>query len=485
VPRLTHVLHILGGLTLVFGLTMTSAGIVGLIYQEPAQHACWGASLVTIVVGLALWRSTRLRGEITTREGFAVVGLGWALLAGFGALPYWFSGRFTGFTDCYFESMSGLTTTGASILTDIESLPHCLLWWRSFTHWLGGMGIIVLTLALLPLLGYGVMQLFKAEVPGPTADRVVPRVRQAAKGLWLIYVFLSLLEILLLWIGEMDLFDACCHTFGTMATGGFSTRSESIGAFQQPYTQWVIIVFMYLAGINFTYHFHLLRLRRPGSYLRSDEFRFYTGLIVTAAVLVSAAVYLGTPSGALGLEPSIRQGTFQVLAIATTTGYGVADYEVWPALAQVIIFLLMFTGGCAGSTGGGPKQVRILLLVKSAGAELQRVLHPRAVVPVRLDGAPVPRSVLGNVQSFVLLYLVLIAGGALLLAALEEDLLTALSGALSCVSNVGPAFGDFGPSENYAHARAPAKWVLSGLMLVGRLEIYTVVVLLTPRFWRR
>jgi trk system potassium uptake protein TrkH len=487
VPRIQNILHILGGLILVFGLTMTTAGVVGLIYLDStdAVQGCWGAALLTVVMGSVLWRCTRPQGEITIREGFAVVGLGWAVLAGFGALPYWFAGQPERFTDCYFESMSGLTTTGASILSDIEALPHCLLWWRSFTHWLGGMGIIVLTLALLPLLGYGVMQLYKAEVPGPTADRLVPRVRQTAKLLWLVYLLLSVAEVLLLWAGDMNLFEACCHTFGTMATGGFSTRTGSIGAYSSPYLHWVIIAFMYLAGVNFALHFHLIRRGRFTGYFRSEEFRFYTGFVIVATILVSLAVHLGTSDGEGSVEGAVRKGSFQVLAILTTTGYGIADYELWPAFAQVIIFFLMFTGGCAGSTGGGPKQVRILVLIKSAGAELKRMLHPRAVVPVRLDRMPVSREVLGNVQSFMLLYLLLIAFGAVILASQGEDLLTSISGALSCVSNVGPAFGDFGPTEDYSHASALSKWVLAGLMLVGRLEIYTVVVLVTPGFWRR
>lgn len=492
-PRLSHITHVLGGLIFVLGACMCAPLLVALIYMDGDATAFASAAALTMAVGGALWWFTRIQGEINIREGFAVVGMGWALLALFGALPYyfWHEAEFQDFSSCYFESISGLTTTGASILNSIESKPHGILFWRSFTHWLGGMGIIVLALALLPLLGYGVMQLFKAEVPGPTADKLAPRVKETAKLLWIVYALLSAIQtVLLLLGGQMDLFHALCHSFGTMATGGFSTKDASIQAYPDPYTQWVIIAFMILAGVNFTFHFHLLRFGRLSTYWKSDEFRVYLSILVTSSAIIAPFLYV--QQAELGWEGAIRNALFQVAAIVTTTGFCSDDYALWPALCQMIIFILMFTGGCAGSTGGGVKVVRHLLLTRAVFAELKRMLHPRAIIPVRLSGRPVAKQVLANVQSFALLYLLLVGAGALLLCASpatdpkqQIDVLTGLSVSLSCVSNVGPAFGLAGPTDNYACFGAWGKWVCSGLMLTGRLELYTIVVLVTPAFWRK
>ncbi len=418
--------------------------------------------------------------ELTHREGFAVVTLGWVLFGVVGALPYRWSGAVPSAVDAVFESVSGFTTTGATILTDIEALPRSLLLWRALTHWLGGMGIIVLGLAILPVLGVGGMQLFRAEVPGPTADRLRPRIQDTAKLLWGVYVGLTAAEIVLLMLGGLTWFDAVCHAFATMATGGFSTRNASVGAFGSAYVDAVVTVFMLLAGINFALH-HAALTGRWRKALRNEELRAYLAL-AGGATLVTAAANAGTFAS---VAENLRYSAFQAVSILTTTGFGTADYETWPFLCQVLLVLLMFVGGSAGSTGGGMKVSRVLLILKHAWAQVWSLIHPRGVRVVKLDGDPVPSEVLQGVLGFFALYLVVVGAGALGMAALGVDPVTSVASVVACVGNIGPGLGGVGPADNYAHLPQLGKALLTFCMLVGRLELFTVLVLFHPNAWRR
>ena len=415
------------------------------------------------------------------REGMAIVTLGWLSAGLFGALPFYLAGTFAGFTDCFFEAMSGFTTTGASVMTDIEIVPRGLLLWRSLTHWLGGMGIIVLSLAILPFLGVGGMQLYKAEVPGPVVDKLRPRIRDTAMLLWKVYLLFSLLETVLLMFGGMDLFEALCHTFGTMATGGFSTKNASVGHYNSLYIESVVILFMIVAGINFSLHFQLLR-GRPLALWRDPEFRFYGSVILIFTLVSTASVYREVYAG---LGQALRYSAFQVVSICTTTGYATADFELWTPLTQSMLLFLMFLGGSAGSTAGGMKCMRIMLLLKHSYRELFRLIHPRAVAQVKLGRQIVHDQVLQSIWGYFILFLGLFVLAALSLAAMGVDVQTSFAAVLACIGNIGPGLGTVGPSENYAHLPAMGKWVLTLCMLLGRLEIYTVIILFVPEFWRR
>ena len=377
--------------------------------------------------------------------------------------------------------MSGFTTTGATILTDIEAMPHGLLFWRSLTHWLGGMGIIVLSLAVLPFLGVGGMQLFKAEVPGPVADKLTPRITETAKILWGVYMLLSAVEAVLLLLGGMTLFDALCHTFGTMATGGYSTRNASVGAYDSPYIDYVIVLFMFLAGANFSLHYRFLR-GQWYIYRRDREFLVYLGIVLVATLLIGGDLILNQNNS---IADAIRYALFQVVSIQTTTGYGTADYEQWAPSSQYILWLLMFIGGCAGSTGGGLKVMRLHLLFKFSLTEFTRLLHPNAVVPVRMRNVAIPREVITNILGFFVIYIFVFALGVFILTLLGVDILTALGATIATLANIGPGLAEVGPTDNYAFIPAAGKWTLSLLMLMGRLELFTVLVLFSPAFWKR
>ena len=481
--RLNNTFFMVGLLTLCLGGTMLAPLGVGLYYADGSVPALGKSIILTLAAGafLVFIFKPAERIPITHREGMAVVTLAWAAAGIFGALPFMFGGVFGGLTDAVFESLSGFTTTGASVLTDIESVPKGLLFWRSLTHWLGGMGIIVLSVAILPFLGVGGMQLYKAEVPSPVVDRLRPRVTETARTLWKVYVIISAAEAALLWAGGMDLFESACHTFGTLATGGFSTRNASIGAYGA-YDQYVIIVFMALAGANFSLHYRAL-LGRPGVFGNDPEFRFYLLLIgLFSLITVASLVFAGQFAT---LEESFRHGLFQVVSIITTTGYATADYELWPSLPQVVLLVCMFVGGSAGSTGGGVKVLRLLLLFKHAHRELKRLIHPHAVYRVKLGGRAVPDEVLNTIWGFLGLYLVLFICAFFALAAMGLDLTTSFAAVLATIGNVGPGLGMVGPAENYAAIPLLGKWVLIGCMLLGRLEIYTVIILLVPEFWRK
>jgi len=476
----SRVIHILGLLLVFTALAMLLPLPFSYFYGDGDHNAFLISAAVTFLVGYAAYRLAPFDRDLQPREGFAVVTFGWIALSLFGALPFVLSGAIPSFTDAFFETMSGFTTTGASILTDIEALPHGVLFWRSLTHWIGGMGIIVLSLAILPFLGVGGMQLFSAESPGPVVDKLTPRITQTAKILWGVYVLLSVLEAALLMLGGMDLFESLCHTFGTMATGGFSTRNASVGAYS-PFIQYVIIFFMILAGTSFALHYRCLR-GDWRAFLRSREFLFYLSIIgVTFGVIGAYTIrhYWGDP------ELAFRATLFQVVSILTTTGYGTADYEQWSWTCQFVLFTLMFVGGCAGSTGGGMKVYRVHLLLKAVFVEITRLIHPRAVVPVRLGGNPVPREVVANVLGFFVLFMLVFFVGVLVMAQLGLDMATSFGAVAASLGNIGPGLGGVGPTDNYHAIPAVGKWFLTLLMLMGRLEIYTVIVLFAPGTWKR
>ena len=450
---------------------------------------------ITLIVGLTLRLTTRSNQGLGNKEGVAVVSLGWAITALFGSLPYLFDRVFAAagrgwlvkFSFCYFEAMSGFTTTGATVLTEIEHLTHAILFWRSLTHWLGGMGIVVLALAILPMLGVGGMQLYRAEVPGPQKDRLTPRIAQTAKLLWGVYLLISAVEMLLLWLGGMTWFDALCHTFGTMATGGFSTQNLSIGQYNSVYFDVVIIVFMFIAGTNFSLHYRALRGDVKG-YIRDPEFRFY-GLTLSLCI---GLIVWNTMTARVGDQvvfdsfgTALRYSSFQVTSIITTTGYGTFNFEQWPALSQFILVILMFFGGCAGSTGGGMKHVRLLLLIKQGYVEIKRLILPHAVLPVKLGDRVVPQEVMAHILGFFFLFIGIFGIVTCIMATLGLDLISAAAATIATMGNIGPGLGSVGPIDNYAHIPTLGKFILSFCMLLGRLELYTVLVLFAPELWRR
>jgi len=445
------------------------------------------AFLLTITLGLAMSFVSRFFfrfkpedfEKVNAKDGLAVVGLAWLFLSFFGALPLYLTHSVPTYIDGFFEITSGFTTTGATVMTNIESLPRGILFWRSLTHWLGGMGIIVLYLALLPMLGQNAFQLYKAEAPGLTVERIQPRIKQTAFMLWTVYFVLSLAETILLMFGGMPLFDALCHTFGTMATGGFSTKSASIGHYS-PYIQWVVIVFMFLAGTNFILHYLAMK-GKLRAYWKSEEFRSYALLI---AILIPAfALILSCCSS---LESPLRAAAFQVVSIMTTTGYVTENFELWPEVLRFGLIILMFIGGCGGSTGGGLKVIRILLAGKTAVRSIVRAVFPNLVHPIKFNGVPLNPKVVSSVMSYFVLFIVLFFAGTLLLTITERcDLITAFSASIASLSNIGPGLGRVGAVQNYAWVSLPGKLVLIFLMLAGRLELYSILVLLVPSTWKK
>ena len=421
--------------------------------------------------------------ELGIREALAVVGLSWVIATAVGALPFLFAGALRSYTDAFFEAMSGFTTTGSTVIEDLIPVSRAVLFWRSMTHWLGGMGIIVLSLAVLPFLGVGGMELYKAEVPGPTPEKLTPRVQQTALFLWEVYVLLTGLETIFLMLGGMDLFDALTHAFGTVATGGFSTRNESIAYYQSPYIEWVITFFMFASGVNFSLHFLFLTggWRRVW---RDEEFLLYTKLFLGVSVLIGAVLWLrGT-----GAEQAARAAAFQVASFMTTTGFFSENYTLWPHFTQFLILLLAFAGGCAGSTGGGLKVVRVLVLGRCIEREVLSTLHPRAVTQTRVNGKVVSSKALNAVLAFFTLYVMLFVASTLMVIALGENKLnaaTAVSGVVASLSNLGPGLGDLGVPETYAWLPPAVKWIFCFCMLAGRLELYSVILLLFPSTWRR
>ena len=464
---------------------MISAAAVAVIYSEWAEAAEISvAAAIVIVVGDVGRRVFATNGVLTTGEGFAAVGLSWFAMTFAATLPYLITGTMNGLTNAFFESASGLTTTGASVVPDPATLPFSILWWRALTQWMGGMGIIILSIAILPLLGTGGVQLARAESPGPHPDRLTPRFRETAKRLWFVYVAFTALEAALLAFSDMSLFDAITHSFTTMSTGGFGTRAASLDAFNA-YAQWVVIVFMVIAGASFALHYRAIRDRDPIAYLRHPEFRLY------AMILAAASVFVVIGTWGTEIADTVRDGLFTAVSLVTTTGYATADFGQWASALQVLVVGLMFVGGMAGSTGGSVKIYRLGVLYEGSQADLRRLIHPRGLFVTKLGDQPVPDEVAESVQSFFLLYMFLFMTGTFAFATIESvagagfDLPTSVSAVASALGNIGPGLSEVGPAANYFVVPAAGKWLLSFLMIVGRLEIFPVILLFTRELWRR
>ncbi len=474
--NLRGVLFLLGRLLLALAAALLVPAVVSFWLGGPDLRAFLVAALVTLAAGAALERGFRQRDDFAfgRREAFVLVTAAWVTASIAGALPYVFF-KGAGFAiDGLFEAASGFTTTGASVLTNVEGEPAGILLWRSLTHWLGGMGIIVLGIAILPKLAVGGMELLGAEAPGPIAEKLTPRIAQTAKALWAVYAVITLAEVLVLKLLGMDLFDAVNHAFATMATGGFSTRNLSVGAYGSAAIEIVVAFFMMVAGANFALHYRLLR-GDPAPLVRDPEFRAYVAILGIATVAIAIDLALARVAGPLD---SLRLAWFQSTTVVTTTGFATADFDAWPQLSRAVLFVLMFVGGCAGSTGGSVKVVRILIVVKKLGADLKALIRPHAVLPVRIGHRAVPPDVVGSVTTFFILFLTLFAIGGLLLTAMGLDLVSAFSASAACLGNIGPGFGAVGPTQTYAPLPGAGKLVLAFLMIVGRLEIYTVLVVL-------
>jgi trk system potassium uptake protein TrkH len=479
--NLRGVFHAVGLLLLFVGVAMLAPLGVSLAHGGGDARAIAAAFGVTILAGFAVYLVTRGARDLSPRDGFGVVVFGWTAMAVFGTLPYLFSGAIVDVTDAMFETMSGFTTTGASILSDIEAMPRGLLFWRCFTQWIGGMGIIVLSLAIMPILGVGAMQLYRAEAPGPTPDKLTPRIRQTAVLLWGVYLVLSVAEAFALRLAGMSWYDAVCHTFTTMATGGFSTRTASIAAFHNPSIHWIILVFMAAAGTNFALHYRVRA--NPLRYASDSEWRWYFVILLWAGFIVSAALWIGTDRS---LEAALRSGAFQVVSIVTTTGYATDDYELWHPGLRWLVLVFMFVGGCGGSTGGSMKVIRVSILAKAAYREIARVANPRVVRAIQVGSSrKLDPGIARNVLGFFVLFMVIVVAGTAGIAAMGIDIETALSATVSCLANVGPGLSQVGPTDDYGWLPAGVKWILVALMLTGRLEIYTVLVLLLPQTWKR
>ncbi|MCG9972174.1 TrkH family potassium uptake protein [Christiangramia crocea] len=495
-PRLNYqiILHVMGLLLLCNGGFMLLATLVSWFYQDGVTLEISTAALITLFVGTLLMFTTKGHSkEVKVREGYIIVTFGWIFMALSGALPYVISESIPRFTNAFFETMSGYTTTGASILNDIEAIPKGILFWRSLTHWIGGMGIIVLAIAILPLLGIGGMQLFSAESPGPSADKLKPRIRDTAKRLWLIYVSYTLAETILLWVSGMTFFDAINHAFSTLSTGGFSTKNASIAYWNDnPTIQYIIIVFMLLAGSNFVLSYFAFK-GKISKVLHDDEFKWYFFFIVGFTLIASLIVYFEADVSISSIdhpmilgegESAFRHSLFQVLAVITTTGFVTADYTMWTPFLTILFFGLFFLGGSAGSTAGGVKVMRHLIMIKNGLIEFKRTLHPNAILPVRFNGKSISKEIVFNILGFFILYMLAFIIGAVVLAALGLDFETAIGGAASSLGNIGPAFGGLSPVNNFDMLPDFGKWWCSFLMLIGRLELFTVLIILTPFFWR-
>lgn len=497
--NLKIILQLMGILLLFNGAFMLFSGLISWYYDESAAKGILFAGVLTMLTGGLLQFATKgFKKIVKKREGYLVVTLGWITMSLSGTLPYIFTGTIPSFTDAFFETMSGYTTTGASILNNIEMMPNGILFWRSTTHWIGGMGIIVLAIAILPLLGIGGMQLFAAEAPGPSSDKLHPRITDTAKRLWFLYFGLTFVQAILLKLAGMGFFDAINHAMSTLSTGGFSTKNTSIAYWNdQPLIQYIIILFMFIAGTNFVLSYYAIK-GKFRKYLQNEEFVYYFIAVVgftfftTVIVFFSAEVskvptdiqLIAHPMILGELESSFRHSFFQIVAIVTTTGFVSADFTIWSPFLTVLFFIIMFLGASAGSTAGGVKIVRHIIMIKNGFLEFKRTIHPNAIIPVRYNGKSVSRGIVFNVMAFFILYLIVFAFGALVFSLLGIDFITAMGASASSLGNVGPAFGELSPVNNYSILPTFGKWWSAFLMLLGRLELFTVLIIFTPYFWR-
>ena len=471
----------IGNLLLVEAACMLPSLLISLIYPESDGAAFAAAIALTTAAGFLLSRLKSNTGGLYARDGFAIVALGWILLSAFGALPFLLSGVIPRVEDALFESISGFTTTGASILREVESLPRGILFWRSFTHWMGGMGVLVMMIAIMPSVKANTIHILKAESPGPTPGKLVPKVSQTAKILYLIYILLTATQVVFLVAGGMPLYDSLVHSFSTAGTGGFSSRNLSVAAYGSDYIEIVITVFMFLFGVNFTLYYTAFKGGLKNA-LHDEELRVYFFTVVGAAALIAINVYSQVYRT---VGESVQHAAFQVSSIITTTGFATADFNLWPVLSQLILLLLMFVGASAGSTGGGIKVVRVVVLFKVIKRELTRVIHPRAVRTIKLNGRLVDEEVVSGVMAFFYFYILIFVAAVLTVALEGEDIVTTVTSVIATLNNVGPGLGRVGPMGNFAELSILSKAVLSLCMLIGRLEIYPIMLLMFPSFWKR
>lgn len=476
------ILHIFGMLMLLNGLFMATILPVSWFNGDGDFNPILQSSISVIILGFLVWFFTRnVKKELSKRDGYVIVGLGWVIMGLTGALPYYLSSTITSIPSVIFETFSGYTTTGASTLTDIESLPSGIMLWRSMTQWIGGMGIIVLTVAILPIFGVGGMELFTAESPGPSSSKIHPKITDTAKRLWIIYVVLTFVETVFLKIAGMTWLDALNHSFTTLSTGGFSTKNASIAAFDSPAIEYIITGFMLIGGVNFSMIYFILK----GTFnkvLNNEEFRTYLGIVVLFTLVITISLYFKSDTT---WSTSFRHTIFQVVTIVTTTGFSTANYALWSPFAYMLIIFLMFTGGSAGSTSGGVKIIRLLIILKNGYIEFKRLLHPRGVIPVRINSRSVDQKIVYNVLAFFFIYLLIFVLGTLFTAAFGYDIFTSAGASMACLGNIGPGIAGVDPSQNFSFFSDGAKIFLSFLMLLGRLELFTVLILLTPAFWKK
>jgi trk system potassium uptake protein TrkH len=488
------IFHFFGLLLLFNGGFMLLSTLVSLLYEDGVTLELFASGIAVLIIGVILMLITKKHSKVMNRrEGYIVVTFGWIVMAISGAIPYMITNAIPTFTSAFFETMSGYTTTGATILNDIEIVPKGILFWRSTTHWIGGMGIIVLAIAILPLLGIGGMQLFSAEAPGPSSDKLHPRITDTAKRLWLIYFGYTVAETILLKVAGMSFFDAINHSMSTLSTGGFSTKNASVAYWNdKPMIQYIIIAFMFLAGTNFVLSYYAFKGKVQRA-LRDEELRWYFRFIVSFTIIVALIVYFRADFAISTIdhplvwgkaEASFRHGLFQVLTVITTTGFISADYTLWTPFLLVFFFGIMFLGGSAGSTAGGVKVMRHLILIKNGFLEFKRALHPNAILPVRYNSKAVSGDIVFNILGFFILYMLSFIVGALVFSMFQIDFQSAIGLSAASLGNIGPALGNFGPVNNYAALPPLAQWWSSFLMLIGRLELFTVLILLTPFFWR-
>ena len=485
------ILYFIGFLLLFNGGFMFVSSIVSYYYKDGiTMDMIYSGIIVTLIGGLLLFLNRNHDKQLNKREGYLVVVLGWLAMIFTGTLPYLLTGTIDGFSNIIFETTSGFTTTGATILNDVEAMPEGILFWRSITHWLGGMGIIVFAIAILPLLGIGGMQLFSAESPGMNTDKLHPRITDTAKRLWLLYLLFTLVETLLLSFAGMSVFDAVNHSMSNIASGGFSTKNESLGFWNdQPLIQYIVIFFMFIAGTNFVLSYFGFK-GKFRKIIKNDEFKIYSLFIAAFTLIVASVIYLNTnflselTDGFTRIEEVFRHALFQVVSIITTTGFTTADYTGWGPLLLLIFFGLMFVGGSTGSTAGGFKVMRHLLIIKNGLLQFKRILHPHAILPIRYNEKSVSSEIMYNILGFFIVYMLSFIAGALIFSILGLDFESSLGVSASSLGNVGPSIGDFGPSSNFYNLPFLAKWWSSFLMLLGRLELYTVLIIITPYFWR-
>ncbi|MBQ2290641.1 MAG: TrkH family potassium uptake protein [Paludibacteraceae bacterium] len=480
------VFRTMGALLLLEALFMAISMGVSLWYNEADSDVFLVSTIITLLAGfIGIFIGRRAESRMGEREGYFIVAMVWVVFSLFGMLPYYLSGQVPSFTDAWFETMSGFTTTGATIIPDLDSITHGLLFWRSLTQWIGGMGIIVLSIAILPIFGLNGMQLYAAEVTGLTYEKLSPRISDTAKLMWTTYIVLTAIEILALWLCGMELFDAICHSFSTIATGGFSTKNESLAFYDSAAIHYIVTFFMFMSGVNFVLLIYLLR-GKTRNIIKDEELRWYTIAVILFTLIITIGLYVSRTGWTLTqMERSFRDSIFTVISSMTSTGYTISDYMNWPLVAWVIIFFLMLTGACAGSTAGGIKWVRLSIIFKNGVAEFKRRIHPNAIIPVKLNEKVVPQQTINNIMAFMIFYVFIIVITVVVFCACGVNFDEAIGSAVSAMGNVGISIGQFGPAGTYESFPDVAKWMMSLVMLIGRLEIFTVLLLFTKVLWKK